>query len=420
MHNNEIENKVKQAFKNATPNVLDSVLSDCQNQKGRVIIMEERKKMSTKMKVLVNIAAVLVIVIAAAAGFHAYNMNYAIASTISLDVNPSVEIKVNEKEEVLDVTAKNEDGQIIIGDMDFKGNDLEVTVNALIGSMLKNGYLSEIANSILISVDNNDPAQSAALQEKLAAEINELLQANSFNGAVLCQSVNADANLQELANTYGITLGKAQLIQQITNNNSLYTFEELVPLSINELNLISNSGKNQLENISSVGTASEKAYIGETKAKQIALSHAGVSESSVYEIEMEMGYERGTMVYEIDFKANNYEYEYDINASSGEIVKSQKHKDDDAQYFGNNGNGNSNSNNNSNSGSYIGEDKAKQIALNHAGVNSSNIYDYEISRDNERGTIIYEIDFKANNYEYSYDIDATTGKILKNEKEYDD
>ena len=42
-------------------------------------------------------------------------------------------------------------------DMDFSGSSLDVAVNAIIGSMLQNGYLNELANSVLISVDNNDP-----------------------------------------------------------------------------------------------------------------------------------------------------------------------------------------------------------------------------------------------------------------------
>ena len=61
--------------------------------------------------------------------------------------------------------------------------------------------------------------------------------------------------------------------------------------------------------------------IGEAKAKQIALTHAGVSEGSIREYECELDREDGIMVYEIDFECGNYEYEYEINAITGEIVK---------------------------------------------------------------------------------------------------
>lgn len=68
-------------------------------------------------------------------------------------------------------------------------------------------------------------------------------------------------------------LGKAQLIQQIAAENSRYTFADLVPLSINELNLLRSSGASEREavdSVQSVGDASDKAYIGAEKAKKAA------------------------------------------------------------------------------------------------------------------------------------------------------
>ena len=185
-----------------------------------------------------GIAAAFVLLAGCAVGYGAYRQNYAVDTTVSLDVNPSVEIQVNRKDQVLEVTPLNEDGKRVIGDMDFSGSDLDVTVNALIGSMLQNGYLSELANSILISVDNDDAQRGAELQEQLTQEVNNLLQTNSFSGAVLSQTVSDDNTLRAQAEQYGITLGKAQLIQQIAAENSRYTFADLVPLSINELNLL--------------------------------------------------------------------------------------------------------------------------------------------------------------------------------------
>ena len=91
-----------------------------------------------------------------AVGYGAYRQNYAVDATVSLDVNPSVEIQVNRKDQVLEVTPLNEDGKRVIGDMDFSGSDLDVTVNALIGSMLQNGYLSELANSLPVSYTHLD------------------------------------------------------------------------------------------------------------------------------------------------------------------------------------------------------------------------------------------------------------------------
>ena len=456
MANKDTEQKIRQAFSNTVPDIRDSILSDCKSQKGAVIIMTDTNKRTFSPRRLAGIAAAFLLLIGGMAGFRTYRANYSVASTVSLDVNPSIEIQVNKKEEVLAVNPRNEDAQFVVGDMVFKGSNLDVAVNALIGSMLRNGYLNELANSILISVDNQDPAKSAELQERLANEINAVLQSGTFDGAVLSQSISADSKLRELADTYGITLGKAQLIQQITQQSAFYSFEDLVPLSINELNLLTESGNLNLANVSSLGTASDKAYIGQEKAKQAAISHAGASADKLTEYEIELDFEHGVMVYEVEFKCEGFEYDYEIDAVTGAVLKSGKEPDNDyvppqtdtaqpetgssSQTGGNapqtdnssspanNGNtpqtnqspGQASSEDQNSKASYISEEQAKNAALSHAGVSANTITAYESGLDREHGIMVYDIDFKCEGFEYEYEIDAATGSVLKNQKERDD
>ncbi len=66
--------------------------------------------------------------------------------------------------------------------------------------------------------------------------------------------------------------------------------------------------------------------ISADRAKQIALSHAGVGGANF--IKAELDTDDGVAVYEIEFKVGNVEYEYDINAISGEIISSKSEVDD--------------------------------------------------------------------------------------------
>ena len=403
----EMETKLKRAVSAMVPDVLDSVLSDCEEQKGTVIVMNEKKKAAPWVRRLAGLAAAVAILAAGAAGLGIYRNNYAVASTVSLDINPSIEITVNRKEEVLAVVPMNEDGRIVVGDMDFRGSGLDVTVNALIGSMLRNGYLSEIANSILISVDSDDPQQGAALQERLAAEVSNLLQTGSFEGAVLSQTVAADGELETLAETYGITAGKAQLIRQIIAQNPAYTFADLVPLSINELNLL--GGSAPLENVTATGSASDKAYIGAAKAKTLALQHAGVTAEALLWAEIDFDYENGAMVYEVEFAVDGCEYDYVLDAVSGGILKAENgqtgdHHSETESHHGT-----------EESAAYLGAEQAKALALEHAGISSASFEKVEL--DSDGGRAVYEIEFTAGGYEYEYKVDAATGEILKAENE---
>lgn len=430
MTKKEIESSLKQTFTNNTPDIFDAILNDCKEQRGNVACAGRTKRMNRWLYRVAGMVAILLIIACASFGLYYHKINYTLDSTISLDVNPSIEIQVNQKERVLAVIPLNDDGKIVLGDMDLTGSDLEVTVNALIGSMLQNGYLNDTSNSILVSVDSDDSNKSAEIQKRLTDEISLLLCTDTFDGAVLSQTVRQDEDTRALAAQYGITLGKAQLIQQIVSQNSRYTFPDLVPLSINELNLISRTGNIVLQDIESVGAASDKGYVGETAAKSTALSHAGVKEADIFNYSWEMDYDKGKMVYEIEFSSAGYEYDYDIDALTGEVIWNQKEADDDyikPASGNNNGTGSSTGNstgstedNKGNGSPVISPDSAKSAAFNHAGISAERAKNVRCGLDYENGQQIYEVEFTCDGYEYDYDINASTGAVLQHKVEADD
>lgn len=410
MTEQELNNKIKTAFTHATPDVLDAIRSQCQEQKGNVIYMTQPKKKKNPWSRFAATAAALILVLGISAGIGVYQSGNAVASTVSLDVNPSIEIKVNRKEQVLDVIALNEDAQIVIGSMDFFRSNLDVTINALIGSMLRNGYINELANSILISVDDPDATRGKALESRLAGEVDTLLQTGSFNGSVLSQTITADTELDALAQQHGITVGKAKLIQQIVAQNTRYTFEDLVSLTINELNLISESGALHLDNVSATGAASDKAYIGVEAAKQAALAYFA-DQLPITAVEprweCELDVELGRMVYEIEAAyMGGTEFECKVDALTGEVlyVESYPRKDDQP--------GTSTP-----AVTYVTADQAKAAALAHAGVAQADAYGWEVEFDEDDGRHLYEIEFHAGSYEYHYDISAVDGSVIKYEKD---
>lgn len=408
-------------------------------------MMQNRKKPAFTR--WAGIAAAFVLILGSAFGFGTYRLNHVVAATVSLDVNPSVELTANRSDRILQVTANNADGQVILGDMDLTGSDLDVAVNALIGSMVRNGYINELANSILVSVDTDDPARSAELQTRLTDEINSLLQTEAFSGSVLSQTIAQDHALQSTADQYGITLGKAQLIQQIIDQDASYGFDTLASLSINDLNLILHHGITDYQHdhselsIVTTGNASDKAYIGAEAAKAAALEHAGTAESDTSYLRTEYDCENGVMVYEVEFIAGSFEYTIDVNALTGEIVFQEKEWDDgdgyedyiedlyendtiDDVYNASLHNSDSHHTEHTSSaqstGSCIGNETAKTAALEHAGVSVADAVNMQCELDEDNGVPVYEIEFDAGLFEYSYEIHAETGAIREHEKEWKD
>ena len=80
-----------------------------------------------------------------------------------------------------------------------------------------------------------------------------------------------------------------------------------------ETHASSNSG-------SSNTSSSSSGDIGSAKAKSIALSHAGVSESQTTEMKVQQDRDDGRLEYEVEFKSGGKEYEYTIDAASGTIL----------------------------------------------------------------------------------------------------
>ena len=427
MTEQEMKETLKTAANHAAPDILDDLLAECKLQpKGTVIVMERTKKRTSLQKILGLAAALVLIAAAAFAVIGTVNAN-AVTTTVALDVNPSIEITLKKDDTVKKVTPLNDDAKIIVGDMDFRGDSLEKTVNALIGSMLKEGYLNEAANSILVSVENRDPEKAENLQKQLTKEINDLLNSEAFQGSVVCQTVTKTDELTALAEKHNISVGKAELINHMIKQNPLYTFEDLAPLSINDLNLLASQSNAELENTQTAGTASNKAYADPQKAVETAKAQAGVTE--IYDLEWELDSERGTMVYEIEFKSDGKEYGYEISAADGTtVIKTDRVEYDDDKPAASSGSQQTNTPSEGQpaddpSGTaeqVISAETAKKNAFAHAGINASDAKGVECELDRDDGTVRYEIEFQAKGYEYDYEVDAYTGAIVKSEKEFDD
>jgi uncharacterized membrane protein YkoI len=403
MKNKDVNKAVRQAFAHAVPDVLGGVLSECCEQKGTVIVMSEKKKVYWGIK-LAAVAAVLALIIGIGFGAGNYKINHTVTSTISLDVNPSIELRVNRQERVLEALALNEDAKSVLDGMDLKGSDLNVAVNAIIGAMVRNGYISEMANSILISVDSDDNADAKALQEKLTLEVSKLLDAQNFDAAVLSQTVEKESELKVKAEKYGITVGKAQLVEKITKQDLRYSFSELAGLTVHQLNLLVDQKAEQSGDLEIIGKPSEKKYIGRDAAKAAAVKHAGLAEGQVEYARVLLEFEDGAMVYEVEFCVDGWEYDYEINALDGTVLDFEKEFTGQEQLPIQPPDGD------------IGEQLAVDTALQHAGIPLNRVSWVNCQREEEDGVRYYEVTFRVGDWEYAYEIAAYNPMVLDWEK----
>ena len=158
-------------------------------------------------------------------------------------------------------------------------------------------------------------------------------------------------------------------------------------------------------NRASAGVQNNAAITVET-ATSTALADAGLSASDVTFTKQRYEREDGIFVYEIDFFTSSAKYDYEINASTGEIYSRSVETFQTGGNWGNSGT------------SYIGVDAAKSAALSHAGIsNSSGVTFGKAKLENDDGYTLYEIEFYANGMEYDYNIDAFSGAVLEYDSE---
>ena len=401
MTNEKMERQLAAALEKTAPDDMSGVLSRCEARKGTVIPMTTKKTANRKWTTLV--AACLAVLLLGGGGMF-YQQAHAVASVVSLDVNPSIELKVNRSEKVLACAPLNEDAKAILADMsngaDLKGAKLDVAVNAIVGSLVRNGYLDSISSAIMISVEDKDTARAEKLQRELTSAVDGVLQTSEAKAAVLTQTLTQDAAREQQARENNISSGKAALVNRVLAINPSLKFDALAKLSVEELKDLAEAGAPAMP-------------IGKDAAAYAAEQYAGTTALDSVTAEVDSELDESPAHYEVELHTAWGEFEYLVDAYTGNVLSGQKDLlatapagDEAAKPTVPTGD--------------IGHAKAKSIALNHAGVSESKAYDMEIELDDEDSTLVYEVEFKSGNMEYSYEINAATGAILKHEAELED
>lgn len=337
-------------------------------------------------------------------------------SLVILDVNPSIALTVDAEEKIVSAEGLNEDGKAVLKDMDLVGVDMTVAVNAVIGSMLQKGYLNDLQNAILVSVENEDAETSSELQERVSALVGSALQTGNLEGSVLSQTLSDTSDLEQMALDYHISLGKAALIQEVTAQDPTLSAEKLAPLSITEIALISQSKNLSTQTLTQNGSVSDKAYINQDTAMEIAYGHANVKAEDAQLVKVEFDSEDGVMVYEVEFRAGTVKYEFDIDARTGQIVKYEaENKGNAADTWQPSGEQQSSD---TPPAGYIGEEAAKETALAYAGISPDSVNYINAWLEYDDGhPEHYEVEFAVGSIEYKYEIGLHSCTVLAHEME---
>lgn len=467
MTNDQMERRLSAALDKTAPDDVDGVLSRCTERKGTVVPM---KKKNNRMKKWMQTVAACLAVLLLGGGGLLVQQAHAVTSVVSLDVNPSIELRVNSREKVVSCQALNQEAQAVLEDMDggrdLKGVKADVAVNAIVGSLVRCGYLDSLSSAILISVEDKDQARAQRLQQELTGAVDGALAAGDSQAAVLSQTVQQDKELEKQAKANNISTGKAALIRQAMALNGSLTFEGLAQLSVKELRDLIEAGAPGMPIGMQAALEAAARYAGLTTADitdadvdpeldenpahyevefqvsgkgeleykveaytgQVLTGQANVQPSTPVNPSGDIGmeaaksaalkhaglstavftkaerdYDDGRLEYELEFHTDSAAYEVTVDAATGAVLDYEKEN-----LRGSTGS------------TDIGAQAAKAAALKHAGLSESQVRELQVEWDNENGRAVYEVEFKSGGMEYDYVIDAATGAVLDHETERDD
>lgn len=417
MTEREFEQRLAGAVERVAPNNVEAVLSRCGAQNGKMIPLEAKGKKRRVTRWLAAACAALVLI--SGGGGVVYYQSHAVTSVVSLDVNPSIELQVNRSERVLSCIPVNQEAREILLDMgegkDLEGTKLDVAVNAIVGALVRNGYLDSVSSAILISVEDSNQERATRLQMELTGTVDEVLQSQSSGAAVLSQALPQNAQVEEQARSYNISTGKSALVTQASMLNSELPLDALVQLSAEELK--------DLVELGAPGMP-----IGREAAIQAVLAYAGITETDIISVEADPELDDNPANYEVElYHKTMGELEYTVDAWTGSILSgradvaqsNQSGQNNQAAAGGQSGS-QGEGNASSQSGGDIGPEQALAFALNHAGVDRSNISGLKMESEWDDGRLEYEIEFRCGGTEYEYTLDGMTGSVLEWEMDSED
>ena len=459
MKREDIERKLDTAVSGMIPKdmfdrISENIVSANPERIERVVKKEKKKNFNIFSRSFMGVAtAACILLVAGIIGVPYYGNNFVPDSHVDIDVNPGVEIVTNKKNKVLNVQSTNKDGDSVIDGMNLKNTELKVAVNALIGSMVKKGYIANNNTGILVTVRNDNPEKANKVKEEVLYDINFALYTNDVQANVMNQTFKNTADANKFARENNISIGKAVFVLNLAAKDSSLDAKELAKMKVTDIaNLVAKKGidirdivdyddddsiweniADAIEDIDEDAGISmknstqtgDKKQIGVEAAKQIALAHAKVALKDVTFIKAELDTEDGRAVYEIEFYSGNVEYDYDIDALSGEIISN----DFDIENYSIPAQSAAAPQQtevpqqtaaapvptapdaNTPSGD-IGIERAKQIALSHAGLSQGSVSFVKAELDHEDGVKVYDIEFYSGNVEYDYEINAASGVII--------
>ena len=218
---------------------------------------EEKKPRRVPIKPL---AAVVVCLLLALAGWDGYSTYFTSVSTISVDVNPSIELEVNRFDAVIRVEAYNEDGADVVSAVDIRFQNYRKALEQLLQDGSMSRYLTP-DQVVEITVFGADETRNREMLENLTA-------CTASYGNFHCAT--GDAEVVDEAHSAGLSCGKYRAFSELQALDPDITVEDVKGWTMRQIR----------DQIAALKDAAEEAVPEDSTAREDAVHDCGSENDS--------------------------------------------------------------------------------------------------------------------------------------------
>jgi hypothetical protein len=166
----------------------------------------------------------------------ANSLNVDSPTYVSIDINPSIELVVNNQNKVESCRAMNKDAELMLFDLDLTDYTLEDATSKIMDLAIELGYIDKSAsnNAVMITAVNENETSEKTITNTILAKLSDFFAKRSLDGKVNVITTNDDS-YKEQASKVGLTIGKYILITKAMEADKSLTFEEAKKMSVKDL-----------------------------------------------------------------------------------------------------------------------------------------------------------------------------------------
>lgn len=201
MKKEEMRHRIQEGFFELAPEdmfekILEAVEEPVENKNVVVDLSDTKKSKAGKPSYVFRMmskVAILVLVIGLGLGIFGIKRNNA-AYILAIDVNPSIQMKIDRDYHVQKITGLNEDGKNIINKLSSaKNSSIEETVEIITTQLVTEGYLKENSGILFTLIQKDDTQDYEELKHILNQEIEKDVEKCGISGVKIAfQRTNSD------------------------------------------------------------------------------------------------------------------------------------------------------------------------------------------------------------------------------------